>query len=96
MLFYKQEENKMKKLIFAILACAFIASPAFAADFKVEQTMMLNKITMKMDKFKDDANKTDFLTQKKACVEKAADLSGLKECINKFHPDQLKAMDAPQ
>jgi len=86
----------MKKLIFAILACAFIASPAFAADFKVEQTMMLNKITMKMDKFKDSANKTDFLTQKKACVEKAADLNGLKECINKFHPDQLKAMDAPQ
>ena len=83
----------MKKLILAILACAFIAGPAFANDFKVEQTMMLNKITMKMDKFKDNANKTDFLTQKKACVEKATDLSGLKECLAKFNPDQLQAME---
>ena len=82
----------MKKLILATLACAFIASPVFANDFKVEQTMLLNKITMKMDKFKDDANKTDFLTQKKACVEKATDLSGLKECVAKFHPDQLQTM----
>lgn len=82
----------MKKLILAILTFAFLASPAFANDFKVEQTMMLNKITMKMDKFKDDANKTDFLTQKKACVEKAADLSGLKECLAKFPPEQLKAI----
>ncbi len=82
----------MKKLILAILACAFIASPAFAADFKVEQTMMLNKITMKMDKYKDDANKTDFLTQKKACVETATDLNGLKECVAKFNPDQLATM----
>lgn len=86
----------MKKLLLAVLACAFIAGPAFANEFKVEQTMLLNKITMKMDTFKDDANKTDFLTQKKACVEKAADLDGLKECVAKFSPDQLKAMDAPK
>ena len=82
----------MKKMILAILTCAFIASPVFASDFQVEQTMLLNNITMKMDKFKDDATKMDFLAQKKSCVKKAADLDGLKECVAKFHPDQLQAM----
>jgi hypothetical protein len=82
----------MKKLILAILTCAFIASPAFADDFEGEQTNMLNNITMQMERFKDDARKMEFLTQKKACVEEATKLLGLQECMSKFDPAQLEIM----
>ncbi len=77
----------MKKLTLGLLAFAFIATPAFASDFQVEQTMLLNNITVDMDKFKDDAGKLETLTQKKACVEKATDLDGLKECVSKSHSE---------
>jgi len=82
----------MKKLILAILTCAFIASPAFANVFKEEQTNMLNNITMQMERFKEDAKKMDFLTQKRTCVEEATELSGLQECMSKFNPVQLESM----
>ena len=76
----------MKKLILATVACAFIASPALANEFNVEQTRMLDKIAGKMENSKDNAAKMDFLTQKKACVEKAADMDGLKACLATFPP----------
>ncbi len=83
----------MKKVIFAVLVCAFIASPVFAAgDFKMEQTMLINKITMTMDEFQNDAVKMDFLTQKKDCVEKAGSIGDLKECVAKYPAEQLKAL----
>ena len=82
----------MKKLILASVACAFIASPALANEFNVEQTTMLDRIAGKMEKFKTDAAKMDFLIQKKECVEKAMDIDGLKVCLAKFSPEQLEAI----
>ena len=74
----------MKKLILATIACAFLASPAFANEFNVEQTKMLEQVTAQMENSIDDAAKMDFLTQKKACVEKATDSAGLKDCLATF------------
>lgn len=82
----------MKKLILAIVICAFTAGPALAGEFNVEQTKMLDGIAGNMDNFKDDAGKMDFLIQKKECVEKAADIDGLKACLAQFPPEQLEAM----
>ena len=76
----------MKKLILATVACAFIASPALANEFTVEQTKMLDQIAGKMENSKDNAAKMDFLTQKKAFVEKAADINGLKASLATFPP----------
>jgi hypothetical protein len=81
----------MVKLILATLVCAFIASPALASEFRIEQTKMLNNISMNMEEFTGDTNKLYFLTQKKICVENATDINNLKECIAKFQPDQLEA-----
>ena len=76
----------MKKLILATIACAFLASPAFANEFIAEQTKVLDNIAGKLESFKDDAEKMDFLTQKKACVVKAKDIDGLKACLATFPP----------
>ncbi len=73
-------EDNMKKIIVAAIAIAFLAAPAFATDFKAAQSSMLEKITANMTKFKGDAAKTDLLTKKKACVEKAKDAKGLADC----------------
>lgn len=83
---------KMKKLIFAAVACAFIASPALANEFNVMQTKVLDRIDGYMVQFKDDPAKMDFLTQKKQCTEKAADIEQLKTCLAKFPIEQLQAM----
>jgi len=82
----------MKKLILATVACAFLASPVLANDFNVAQTNVLDKIAGNMEKFKDDAEKTDLLIQKKECVEKATDIDALKTCLSTFPPEQLQAM----
>lgn len=76
----------MKKLILATIACAFLASPSFANEFIAEQTKMLDNISGEMESFKDDAEKMDFLTQKKECIVKAKDIDGLKGCLATFPP----------
>ena len=82
----------MKKLVLAAVACAFIAGPALAGEFNVEQTKMLDKIAGNMETCRDDAGKMDFLIQKKECVEKATDIDGLKVCLAHFPPEKLEAM----
>jgi len=82
----------MKKLILATIASAVLVSPVLASDFNVAQTRILDRIAVYMDKYKDDASKMDFLTQKKECTEKATDIDGLKTCLAKFPLEQLSAM----
>ena len=82
----------MKKLILAAMAWAFLAGPAFAGEFNVMQTKVLDRINGYMVEFKDDPAKMDFLTQKKECAEKAADIEQLKVCLAKFPIEQLQAM----
>jgi len=66
--FYK--EKKMKKLIFAVIACALVAGPAMADDFAAMQTEKLDKIATKMEQFKNNPKVVEFLTEKKDCVTK--------------------------
>ena len=80
----------MKKIIFAIIACTFVACPAFANEFNVEQTMILNEIEGKMAISKGDEAKLAQLIKQKGCVEKATDLDGLQGCLSKFQTDQLQ------
>ena len=74
----------MKTLILTTVVCAFLAGPALADEFNVEQTKMLNRIAAKMEIFQDDAAKIDFLIQKKECVQKTTDIEGLKACLVQF------------
>lgn len=78
----------MKKLILAMLACAFIAGPALADDFATEQAKTLGDIIVKMDQAKGDAAVLDALTSKRNCVEAATDIKGLQECIAKYPVQQ--------
>ncbi len=79
----------MKRIIVLAIAGAFLTTPAFADTFKADQEAMLKKITAKMEKFKASPAKIDFLTKKKACVEKAKDAKGLADCKAKMPPEQL-------
>ena len=77
----------MKKIIFTLIACTFAACPAFANDFNVEQTMILNEIDKKMALFKGDQVKLAHLIKQKECVERVNDLDGLQGCLSKFQTD---------
>ena len=82
----------MKKLILALVASAFLANPSLAGEFNVMQTKVLDQIASYMAEYEDDAEKMDFLTQKKECAEKATDTEQLKACLAKFPIEQLQAM----
>ena len=77
----------MKKIIFALIACTFAACPAFANEFNVEQTMILNEIDEKLAIFKGDEAKLAQLIKQKECVERVTDLDGLQGCLSKFQTD---------
>jgi hypothetical protein len=79
----------MKKIIFAIISCTFVALPAFANDFTVEQTVVLKEIEGRMAAVKGDEAKLAQLIKQKGCVEKAADLDGLQGCLSQFRMDPL-------
>ena len=83
----------MKKLILTALLCTFIASPVLANDFVIEQANTLSKIATKMESAQGDAASIDYLTQKKSCVEAAANMGELKDCIAKYPAAKLKAVD---
>jgi len=80
----------MKKIIFAIISCTFVALPAFANDFTAEQTVVLKEIEGRMAAVKGDEAKLAQLIKQKGCVEKTADLDGLQGCLSQFQ------MDPPQ
>lgn len=80
----------MKKIIFAIIACTFVACPAFANDFNAEQTLTLKEIDNKMAIFKGDEAKLSQLIKQKECVERSTDLDGLQGCLSKFQTEQLQ------
>ena len=82
----------MKKIIVAAIVCAFFAAPVYANDFATAQAEMLGKITEKMTQFEGNVAKTDFLIQKKACVEHAVDVAGLAACTAQFDPKALMEM----
>ncbi len=82
----------MKKIIAAVIVSAFLAAPVYASDFAAAQTAMLEKITGKITKFEGNEAKVDFLTKKKACVEKATDAAGLAACKTEFDPKKLMEM----
>lgn len=71
----------MKKLVVAVIAGAFLASPVFAGDIEAEKAVELNKVAGSLEKFKDDPAKMDALMQKKECIERAIDLNELKGCV---------------
>lgn len=82
----------MKKMLFAVIACAMLASPVLAEDFATMKTSKLDKIAGKMEKFKDSDKVTAFLQEKKACVEAATDMDGLKACVTKFPPEKIQEL----
>lgn len=82
----------MKKLVLAAIAGAFLVCPAYAGDFSAEQAKELEMIAEQMLQNKDDAAKMDILTQKKECVEKAADLDALQACLTEFTAEKLRGM----
>ncbi len=82
----------MKKLILTALLCTFITSPVFANDFVIEQANMLSKIATKMESAQGDSASIDYLAQKKSCVEAAANMGELKDCIVKYPAAKLKAL----
>ncbi len=83
----------MKKVILTALFCTFLTSPVFANDFVIEQANMLSRIATKMESAQGDAASIDYLTQKKSCVEAAANLGELKDCIIKYPAAKLKAVE---
>ncbi len=82
----------MKKLIFAAVACVFLATPVLADDFNMAQTKVLEKIAGNMEIFKNDTAKMNILSQKKECVKEATDIDTLTTCLSQFPQDQLQAM----
>ena len=84
----------MKKIVLAVIACLMVSGVAMAespGDFETRQQKMIGKITSKLEVFKDDATKTEFLTNKRSCVEAATDAAGLEECFIKFPPPAVPA-----
>ncbi len=71
----------MKKLLLAVIACGFIASPALANDFAAAQTKVLGDIITQMDQAKNDPAMLDALTVKRNCVEKATNVEELDNCM---------------
>ncbi len=74
-------EEKMKKLLLAAIACAFIATPVLANDFAAEQTKVLGDIIAQMDQAKNDPAQLDALTAQRNCVEKATTTEDLQDCM---------------
>ena len=74
----------MKKWFYATVVLAFIAGPAFANEFEAEQMKTLDTIRTQLEQFKNDPNKQKVLTEQKECVEKTADLDGIKICFAIF------------
>jgi len=81
----------MKKLILATIACAFIAAPAFGADFAAEQAKSLGDIISKMEQVKNDPAQMDALTAQRNCIEKATKIEELEGCLDKAKGDDKKA-----
>ncbi len=82
----------MKKIIAAVIVCAFFAAPVYANDFATAQAEMLGKISEKMTQFEGNAAKIGFLTEKKVCVESATDVAGLAGCTAHFDSQKLMEM----
>lgn len=82
----------MKKMIIGVIACMFIAGPALAEDFAAMKASKLKAIEDNMEIFKTNPANVAFLTEKKACVEKAADADALKGCIENFSQEKLEAI----
>lgn len=80
----------MKKLILAIIACAFIASPVIATDFAAEKAKVLGDIITKTEQAKNDPAQLDFLKAQRSCVEKSTNIEGLQECAANFKPTEKK------
>ena len=81
----------MNKIVGAVVAVLMLSGVAMAdshGDFTARQSKMLGKITEKLEAAKDDAEMSQFLTDKKACVEAATDVAGLDDCYAKFPPPQ--------
>ena len=77
----------MKKLLLAVIACGFIASPALANDFAAQQTKVLGDIIAQMDQAKNDPAMLDALTAKRNCVEKATKVEDLQQCMEEPKAD---------
>ena len=82
----------MKKMILAALVLAFFAGPALADEFKTEQIKMFDSINAELAQCQNDATKTNALTKKKECVEKAVDLNALKACLTEPSLASTKSM----
>jgi len=82
----------MKKVLLTALLCSFIASPILASDFVVEQANMLSRITTKLESSKDDTASIEYLTKKKSCVESAANMGDLNDCIIKYPAAKSKIL----
>jgi Ni/Co efflux regulator RcnB len=84
-------EEKMKKLILATIACAFIAGPALATDFAAEQAKTLGNVISKMEQVKNDPAHMDALTAQRNCVEKATKIEDLQKCMDKMQGEKKEA-----
>ncbi|MEN8198765.1 MAG: hypothetical protein ABFR63_01700 [Thermodesulfobacteriota bacterium] len=82
----------MKKLIYTVIACSLITTPAFADDFAAMQANKLGTITGKLEKYKENPQIVDYLNKKKACVEHATNADEFKACIEKFPPAKIEEM----
>jgi len=80
----------MKQLILATIACAFIAAPAFAADFAAEQAKTLGNIISQMERVKNDPAQMDALTAQRNCIEKATKIEELQACVTKDKKEEKK------
>ena len=81
----------MKKVILAVIACAFIAGPALATDFAAEQAKMLGNVIAKMEQVKNDPAQLDALTAQRNCVEKAVKIEDLEKCMDLAKGEKKKA-----
>ena len=82
----------MKKWFYATMVLVIMSTPALADEFKDIQMKALDNISAQLEKYKNDAKKTNVLTDQKECVEKAGELDSIKACFAIYPLEPTKVM----